>query len=46
MKILIWMVIPSIICYVFWITYKFFNRSAPEAGSKEDLGVLEDDHLV
>ncbi len=37
MKILIWMVVPAIITYVFWVTYKLFNRSTPAEGSKEDI---------
>ena len=43
MKIIIWMVIPCIIVYVFWITYKAFNHVAPEEGSQEDSNIREDE---
>lgn len=35
-KIFVWIVVPSLIVYIFWVTYKWFNRRAPEEGSGEE----------
>lgn len=43
MKILVWMVVPAIIIYIFWVTYKYFNRRAPQEGSNEDLENIKND---
>lgn len=45
MKIIIWMVVPSIIVYVFWITYKIFKRRKPEEGSIEDEEVQREHYI-
>lgn len=36
-KLLVFIVVPSFIVYVFWVTYKLFNRRAPEENSKEEI---------
>ena len=45
MKIIIWMVIPAIILYVFWVTYKVFNRTAPQSGSREEIVHDKNDYV-
>jgi hypothetical protein len=45
MKIIVWMVIPAIIMYIFWVTYKIFNRTAPESGSREEIAHDKNDYV-
>ena len=45
MKVIIWIVVPAIIIYVFWATRKLFNRSAPDTDSKEDITNHKNDYV-
>lgn len=45
-KILIFLGIPALIVYIFWITFMYFRRNKPEEGSQEDKQINSDDELV
>lgn len=40
------MVVPAVIIYIFWITYKFFNRTAPEENSKEETDLFNNNNKI
>lgn len=42
LKLLVYIVVPAIIIYIFWITYKYFNRTKPQDGSKEGSDIFDD----
>lgn len=45
LKIFLFIVVPAAIVYIFWVTYKKFERTKPERGSKEDIENHKNDFL-
>ena len=45
MKVFLYIITPSIVIYLFWVTYRYFNRTVPDDGSKESIDRLyKNDH--
>ena len=35
MKLVVWFIIPAVIIWIMYLSYRYLNRTTPEDGSKE-----------
>lgn len=43
MKLVVWFIIPAVIIWLMYLSYRYLNRTKPEDGSKEDWSLWNDD---
>jgi len=45
MKLVVWFIMPAVIIWLMYLSYRYLNRTPPEKGSKEYWdGFSEDDY--